>query len=108
MKKYLDKARKAIISNLLRKQKHDLIDKDIEEIVEKTNGYSGSDMDGLVREAAMGPLRDIKDINSVNIEDVRPILKRDFTAALTQVRASVSDKDLELYVKFDSEFGSLA
>lgn len=46
--------RKKIISNLLAKQVHDLTDADVAEIISKTEGYSGSDMDGLVREAAIG------------------------------------------------------
>jgi SpoVK/Ycf46/Vps4 family AAA+-type ATPase len=63
-------------------------------------------MDGLVREAALGPIRDIKDIRSIDANDVRPISFKDFEYALTQVRASVSDRDLEMYLKFDAEYGS--
>ena len=65
-------------------------------------------MDGLVREAAIGPLRDIKDIQSITIDQVRPICKQDFLNAMKQVRASVSEKDLHLYVQFENEFGSLS
>lgn len=64
-------------------------------------------MDGLIREAALGPIRDIVDISSISVEDVRPITKRDFLEALTQVRASVSERDLDLYKRFESEFGSV-
>ena len=64
-------------------------------------------MDGLVREAAIGPLRDITDIEAVSVTQVRPILSSDFTNALLQVRASVGEKDLDLYRVFDQSFGSL-
>jgi hypothetical protein len=64
-------------------------------------------MDGLVREAAIGPLRDITDIEAVSVTQVRPILSSDFTNALLQVRASVGEKDLDLYPVFDHSFGSL-
>ena len=64
-------------------------------------------MDGLVREAALGPIRDITDIEHANVADVRPISKQDFLKALHQVRASVSEKDLSLYLQFESEYGSL-
>lgn len=30
-------------------------------IVSRTDGYSGADMDGLCREAALGPIRSIRD-----------------------------------------------
>lgn len=63
-------------------------------------------MDGLIREAALGPIRNI-DIMNIDLRDVRGMNHGDFMDALTQVRASVSDKDLSLYVKFDDEFGSM-
>ncbi|KAI8809970.1 fidgetin-like protein 1-like protein [Cladochytrium replicatum] len=100
-------ARHSIVNNLLKKQTHSLTDEQVAEIVHSTHGYSGSDMDGLVREAALGPIRDIRDIRSINAADVRPVTFDDFVDALTQVRASVSEKDLEVYLRFDSEYGSV-
>eukprot|EP00842_Homolaphlyctis_polyrhiza_P004215 jgi/Hompol1/4795/HPOL_001844-RA len=96
-------ARRSIVCTLMAKQSHSLTDEDIDNIVALTEGYSGSDMDGLIREAALGPIRDIRDISKVSALDVRPILYRDFTDALTQVRASVSEKDLEFYLSFDRD-----
>ena len=37
---------------------------------------------------------------------VRPICFRDFDAAFKQVRASVSEKDLELYIDWNKQYGS--
>ncbi len=54
-----------------------------------------------------GPIRDITDIENASVSDVRPISKSDFIKALLQVRASVSDKDLDLYLGFEKEYGSL-
>ena len=48
-------ARKAIVKMLLGKIKTSLDDTEIEEICRKTEDYSGSDMDALCREAALGP-----------------------------------------------------
>jgi SpoVK/Ycf46/Vps4 family AAA+-type ATPase len=103
-----ENARKSLLLNLLKKQpgSHNLTDEEITSIVEKTNGYSGSDIDGLCREAALGPIRELKDIININIDDVRPMNYKDFIEALSQVRASVSEKDLESYLKFDEEYGS--
>ncbi|KAJ3101880.1 hypothetical protein HDU97_000993 [Phlyctochytrium planicorne] len=53
-----------------------------------------------------GPIRDIRDIENISVADVRPTTFDDFVEALTQVRASVSENDLALYLKFDAEFGS--
>ncbi|CAG8603196.1 34374_t:CDS:10, partial [Racocetra persica] len=96
--------RYCIIKNLLQKQKHSLTDQEIYEICEKTAGYSGSDMDGLCREAALGPIRVIGDIRNISADDVRPINYQDFLNALTQVRASVSDRDLELYQVWNQNY----
>ena len=37
---------------------------------------------------------------------MRPISIIDFDKALTQVRASVSTRDLQLYIDWNSQFGS--
>ncbi|KAL2920156.1 putative 26S proteasome subunit yta6 [Polyrhizophydium stewartii] len=100
-------ARRHIMETLLRKQVHALTEHDMDDIVRRTEGYSGSDMDGLIREAALGPIRDISDITLIDAEDVRPISHGDFVEALTQVRASVSEKDLDFYLSFDREYGSM-
>lgn len=100
-------ARAYIVKTLLRKQTHCLSDADMGEISGRTKGYSGSDMDGLCREAALGPIREIQDISQVPLDSVRPIELRDFDYALTQVRASVSDKDLDLYRQWNKDYGSL-
>jgi len=39
-------------------------------------------------------------------DDVRPISMVDFMDAFKQVKASVSDKDLQLYMEWDAQFGS--
>ncbi|KAJ3120741.1 hypothetical protein HK100_012662 [Physocladia obscura] len=100
-------ARRSLLIHKISKQNHCLTENDIGHILEKTNGYSGSDMDGLVREAALGPIRRLKgDILRISVEDVPPMALQDFSAALTQVRASVTERDLDLYLKFDGKFGS--
>ncbi|KAF1744418.1 hypothetical protein MXB_5285 [Myxobolus squamalis] len=64
-----NKAREQIINNLLSKQSHSIEADDILLIVQKTCGYSGADMMNLCKEAALGPIRDIKDIANANIND---------------------------------------
>ncbi|KAJ2356972.1 putative 26S proteasome subunit yta6 [Coemansia erecta] len=100
--------RRTIVANLLRKQVHDLGEPQMETICDRTDGYSGADMDTLCREAAFGPIRSITDIASANVEDVRPINFADFEYALTQVRPSVSPKDLEIHIEFNRLYGMSA
>ncbi|KAI8818950.1 P-loop containing nucleoside triphosphate hydrolase protein [Fimicolochytrium jonesii] len=101
-------ARKKIVLNGLSTLSHNLSAEDVEIVVQRTEGYSGSDMDGLIREASLGPIRCIENIVEFDASHIRPVTVDDFTDALSQVRASVSSTELELYVKFDKAFGSIA
>ena len=95
------------MKRLLSQQNHVLNEQEIEEIVQKTQGYSGSDMDGLIRESALGPIRDIVDISSISPDDVRSVEFKDFIEAMNLVKASVSERDLKGYQEFEQEFGSV-
>ena len=55
-----------------------------------TKGYSGSDLKVLSTEAAMMPLREITDVQNVDICNIRPLKLKDFEEALKNVRASVN------------------
>ncbi|KAJ2779822.1 Fidgetin-like protein 1 [Coemansia javaensis] len=100
--------RRTIVANLLRKQTHSLTDAQLEAVCDRTDGFSGADVDTLCREAAFGPIRSIADIASARVDDVRPIDFADFEYALTQVRPSVSPKDLESHIRFNSLYGMSA
>ncbi|TPX71043.1 hypothetical protein CcCBS67573_g06305 [Chytriomyces confervae] len=79
-------ARMSLMNRLLLKQKNSLSPQEIDYIVAKTDGYSGSDIDGLVREAALGPIRRLgSNIMSVSVNDVSPVNLQDFNDALTQI-----------------------
>ncbi|KAI7817574.1 P-loop containing nucleoside triphosphate hydrolase protein [Gamsiella multidivaricata] len=104
-----NQGRHSLMMRLLATQPHDLTPEQILDICERTAGYSGSDMTGLCREAALGPVRAIQgDILEIGLDALRPINHSDFLEALSQVRASVSDRDLNLYRNWDMEYGSMA
>ena len=95
-------AREALLKRLLTQNENKLSENDYLELVQLTKGYSGSDLDGLCREAAMAPLRDAtqgKDFlnggvhfKSLKPSDLRAIVKDDLLQAMRQVRASVGEK----------------
>ncbi|KAJ2074937.1 Fidgetin-like protein 1 [Coemansia sp. RSA 922] len=98
--------RHTIVTNLLRSQVHSLDDDNLDLVCDRTAGFSGADMDTLCREAAFGPIRSIADnIIEARAEEVRPINFEDFEYALTQVRPSVSDKDLVIHIEFNKLYG---
>eukprot|EP01028_Stygiella_incarcerata_P014456 TRINITY_DN964_c0_g1_i1.p1 TRINITY_DN964_c0_g1~~TRINITY_DN964_c0_g1_i1.p1 ORF type:complete len:553 (+),score=176.54 TRINITY_DN964_c0_g1_i1:92-1750(+) len=104
-------ARKQLVKNLFKGQKHSLQEEEIDIVVERSKGYSGADLRALCSEAAMSPIRDLMlsehvDIGSVAPEDVPDIHLKDFDSAFFQVRASVGGSDLKGYVDWNEQFGS--
>ncbi|ELQ76429.1 AAA+-type ATPase [Trachipleistophora hominis] len=101
-----EQARIQMIRSLMKEFKFNLTDDDYSEIGAATEGYSGSDMFNLCREAAMEPLREIDDISKAVEGSTREILKSDFLKALKQIRKSVSKDDLEAFMKWNDDYGS--
>ncbi|XP_011880007.1 PREDICTED: fidgetin-like protein 1 [Vollenhovia emeryi] len=101
-------AREQIINNLLRSVRHDLSVEDIARIAVKSAGYSGADMTNLCKEASMGPIRSIpfSQLEDIRMEEVRHITNADFEQALINVRPSVSQSDLKIYIEWDRTYGS--
>lgn len=106
-------ARAWIIKNLLEKDGlFKLSKEDIDTICNLTEGYSGSDMKNLVKDASMGPLREALkqgiEITKLKKDDMRPVTIQDFETALQEVRASVSLHELGTYDEWNKQFGSLS
>lgn len=106
-------ARAWIVRNLLEKDGLFRLSKeDMDIICKLTQGYSGSDMKNLVKDASMGPLRDALrqgiEITKLDKEDMRPVTLQDFKDALQEVRPSVSPNELGIYENWNKQFGSLA
>lgn len=101
-----NEARVAMINNLIKDYKNSLTEDDINRISRETEGYSGSDIFNLCREASLEPLRELGDIQNVGINNVRNILVDDFIIAMKQIRKSVSVKDLDSYKEWNLQFGS--
>ncbi|KAI3885269.1 hypothetical protein MKW98_002661 [Papaver atlanticum] len=106
-------ARAWIIRSLLEKDGlFKLSEEDTNAICKMTEGYSGSDMKNLVKDASMGPLRDAlrqgKEIAKLQKEDLRTVTIQDFEYALREVRPSVSSSELGSYEVWNKQFGSLS
>ncbi|KAF3435230.1 hypothetical protein FNV43_RR22317 [Rhamnella rubrinervis] len=106
-------ARAWIVRNLLEKDGlFKLAKEEIDTICNLTEGYSGSDMKNLVKDASMGPLREALkqgiEITELKKEDMRPVTLQDFEYALQEVRPSVSLNELGTYEEWNKQFGSLS
>ncbi|QHS72830.1 putative AAA family ATPase SAP1 [Saccharomyces paradoxus] len=102
-----DQTRYVQFKKLLSYQKHTLTDSDFDELVKITEGFSGSDITSLAKDAAMGPLRDLGDkLLETEREMIRPIGLVDFKNSLEYIKPSVSQDGLVKYEKWASQFGS--
>jgi katanin p60 ATPase-containing subunit A1 len=90
-------------------------DLDWDEIIKITDGYSGSDIANVCREAAFMGMRrrllnNTTDIfNLVKIDNFKdelntPISQKDFIDSIKNISKSVATEDLEKYVKWSKEF----
>ncbi|KAF6241163.1 hypothetical protein HO173_000957 [Letharia columbiana] len=94
------------LKTLLGHQKHNLSKKDIEVLVELTDGFSGSDITALAKDAAMGPLRSLGEaLLYMSTDEIRPIQFEDFEASLINIRPSVSKQGLQEFEDWAKEFG---
>ena len=73
---------------------------DLKEFVDRTDGYSGADIESLCREAAMLALR--HDIKSTEIK------KEHFEEALKKVRPSITKEVQQAYAELQNQFRSAA
>jgi transitional endoplasmic reticulum ATPase len=69
---------------------------DLDKIAEKTDGYVGADIEGLVRESAMLALRENMNSKEVN--------KTHFEEAMKKMSASVSKEDLKRYEHIEHNY----
>ncbi|OJJ73207.1 hypothetical protein ASPBRDRAFT_40851 [Aspergillus brasiliensis CBS 101740] len=94
------------LRKLLSHQIHELSDEDIEVLVQVTEGFSGSDMTALAKDAAMGPLRNLGEaLLHTPMDQIRPIRFQDFEASLSSIRPSVSKEGLQEYEEWARQFG---
>ena len=103
-------ARKTLVSTLLKKVPNEIDENELEEIGIMTDGYSGSDMKELVKDAAYGPIRELSllkvDIDDVHSSQVRPVRMIDFKNSIKTIRPSVSQNDLQSYIDWNKLYGS--
>ncbi|CZR57590.1 related to SAP1-member of the AAA-protein family [Phialocephala subalpina] len=101
-----DETRATQLRTLLGHQKHSLDEDDIARLVELTDGFSGSDITALAKDAAMGPLRSLGEaLLHMSMDEIRPIQFVDFEASLTNIRPSVSKQGLKEFEDWAKEFG---
>ncbi|KAK3704922.1 hypothetical protein QZH41_016745 [Actinostola sp. cb2023] len=100
--------RKILMLKLLSKNSNPLSSQEIDQLARLTDGYSGSDLTALAKDAALGPIRDLKmeQLKKMSINQVRDITLQDFLTSLRMIRASVAPDTLRAYEHWNNDYGS--
>lgn len=98
--------RESQLRTLLGGKGQGLSDRDMKRLVQLTEGFSGSDITALAKDAAMGPLRSLGErLLHMSPEEIRPISMGDFEASLGNIRPSVSKEGLREFEEWAEKFG---
>lgn len=103
-------ARKELVRQLLSKNNNPLTDADLTRLAEFTKGYSGSDLNALAKDAALGPIRELglNGVKSTTAEQVRSITLCDFYDSLKRIRRSVPQDSINLYQNWNKDYGDIS
>ncbi|TID29821.1 hypothetical protein CANINC_001570 [Pichia inconspicua] len=102
-----DTTREAHFRKLLEHTRHSLTDSDMKELVKLTEGYSGSDITSLAKDAAIWPIREVgSKMLSLKELEIRPISLDDFKRSMRNIRPSVNKEGLAKFEDWAREFGS--
>uniref|UniRef100_A0A8D0URR6 microtubule-severing ATPase n=1 Tax=Sus scrofa TaxID=9823 RepID=A0A8D0URR6_PIG len=102
-----EETRLLLLKNLLCKQGSPLTQKELAQLARLTDGYSGSDLTALAKDAALGPIRELKpeQVKNMSASEMRNIRLSDFTESLKKIKRSVSPQTLEAYIRWNKDFG---
>lgn len=102
-----NETRRAHLKKLLSYQVHTVTEDQFDELVKLTEGFSGSDLTALAKDAAMGPLRALGEALLTTPRDqIRPLGFEDFESSLKTIRPSVSKEGLHEFEKWADMYGS--
>ena len=87
-------ARLGAIMKSIKDVKYRLSKQELHQLGHMTKGYSFADINAVVKDAAMGPIRDLKSnpsqIVNMSKDEIRPVVLADFQHALQRFQPSVS------------------
>uniref|UniRef100_A0A3B3QCY5 Spastin n=1 Tax=Paramormyrops kingsleyae TaxID=1676925 RepID=A0A3B3QCY5_9TELE len=102
-----EETRLKLIKNLLGKHRNPLTQTELVKLARMTEGYSGSDLTSLAKDAALGPIRELRpeQVKNMSANEVRNIRFSDFMESLKKIKRSVGPQTLDLYVRWNKEYG---
>ncbi|XP_034486903.1 spastin isoform X1 [Drosophila innubila] len=101
--------RELLLNRLLQKQGSPLDTEALQRLAKITDGYSGSDLTALAKDAALEPIRElnVEQVKCLDISAMRPITEKDFHNSLKRIRRSVAPQSLNSYEKWSQDYGDI-
>jgi SpoVK/Ycf46/Vps4 family AAA+-type ATPase len=105
--------RVSLIAKLLEKQSHSLSKVQLAELAIMTDGYSGSDLTALAKDAALEPVREqvanmsLEGIKNLKPNKIRPLNLEDFKRSFLKIRQSTPKEGLEQLEKWNETYGDI-
>ncbi|KAM9363384.1 spastin isoform 2-T2 [Symphorus nematophorus] len=105
-----EETRFKLLKNLLEKHGNPLTLRELSQLARMTEGYSGSDLTSLAKDASLGPIRELRpdQVRNMDANEVRNISFRDFVESLKRIKRSVGPQTLDLYVRWNRDHGDTA
>ncbi|XP_016124861.1 spastin [Sinocyclocheilus grahami] len=102
-----EETRLKLLKNLLSKHRNTLSQKELSQLARMTEGYSGSDLTSLAKDAALGPIRELRpeQVRNIPAGEMRDIRFSDFEDSLKRIKRSVSPQTLDQYVRWNRQYG---
>ncbi|KAK7161295.1 hypothetical protein R3I94_004087 [Phoxinus phoxinus] len=102
-----EESRLEVLKNLLSKHRNPLSQKELSQLARMTEGYSGSDLTSLAKDAALGPIRELRpeQVRNISPNEMRDIRFPDFVDSLKRIKRSVCPQTLDQYVRWNREYG---
>ncbi|XP_032593141.1 spastin isoform X2 [Drosophila grimshawi] len=101
--------RELLLNRLLQKQGSPLDSDALGRLAKITEGYSGSDLTALAKDAALEPIRElnVEQVKCLDISAMRQITEKDFHNSLKRIRRSVAPQSLNSYEKWSQDYGDI-
>ncbi|XP_039491657.1 spastin isoform X2 [Drosophila santomea] len=104
-----EQTRELLLNRLLQKQGSPLDTEALRRLAKMTDGYSGSDLTALAKDAALEPIRElnVEQVKCLDISAMRAITEQDFHSSLKRIRRSVAPQSLNSYEKWSQDYGDI-
>lgn len=101
--------RLSMLNKLLCNQAHSLRSYQLDDLARLTEGYSGSDLTALAKDASLGPIREqsVERLKTISASSIRPVSFEDFRNAIQKIRPSVPKSGLSELEKWNRDYGDV-